>query len=121
MKIREISPKKPKNERKIREKSQSKPKRTQCSVAEVSSFGVAPSSAACGWSVILANARIQILLLEAGSWPLEAVPQKQTQFFHDQICVINIKNAETEAKKLGKKTKQTQLWITLNVRLHWTL
>jgi hypothetical protein len=41
--------------------------------------------------------------------------QKQTQFFHDQICVINIKNAEMEAQKLGKKTKQTHLWITFYV------
>jgi hypothetical protein len=24
--------------------------------------------------------------------------QKRTQFFHDQICVINIKNAEMEAR-----------------------
>jgi hypothetical protein len=77
-------------------------------VAEASSFGVAPSNAACGWSVILANARIQVLLPEAGSWLLEAVSQKQSQFFHDQLCVINIKNAEMEAKNLPKKTKQTQ-------------
>jgi len=40
----------------------------------------------------------------AGSRLLEAVT-KQTQFFHDQICVINIKNAEMEVKKLDKKTK----------------
>jgi hypothetical protein len=42
--------------------------------------------------------------------------QKRTQFFHDKICVISIKNPEMEAKKLGKKTKQTQLWITSPVR-----
>ena len=42
--------------------------------------------------------------------------QKRSQFFHDQIYVINIKNAEMEAKKLGKKTKQTQLWKTLPER-----
>ena len=37
---------------------------------------VAPTSAACGWSVIPAKAGIQVLLLEAGSWLLEAVSQK---------------------------------------------
>jgi hypothetical protein len=67
-------------------------------------------------NVILADAGIQILLLEAGSWLLEAVSQKQSQFFYDQICIINIKIEEMEAKKLGKKTKQTQLWITFNIR-----
>jgi len=40
---------------------------------------------------------------------------KRTQFFHDQICIINIKNAEMEAKNLPKKTKRTQLWITLSI------
>jgi hypothetical protein len=46
-----------------------------------------------------------------------SVSQKQTQFFYDQICVINIKNEEMEAKNLPKKTKQTQLLKNTNVRL----
>jgi len=37
---------------------------------------------------------------------------KQTQFFYDQMCIINIKNAEMEVKKQPKKKKQTQLWKT---------
>jgi hypothetical protein len=41
--------------------------------------------------VIPAQAGIQNLLLEAGSWLLEAVSQKQTQFSHDQICIIKSK------------------------------
>jgi hypothetical protein len=41
---------------------------------------------------------------------------ERTQFFFGQLCVINIKNAETEVKKVGKKTKRTQLWITFPVR-----
>jgi hypothetical protein len=34
--------------------------------------------------------------------------QKQTQFSHDQICVINIKNAERRSISRPKKTKRTQ-------------
>jgi|GEM_PF-816816 len=45
--------------------------------------------------------------------------QKRTQFFYDQIGVINIKIAEMEVKKQPKKTKRTHLWITFPVR--WTL
>jgi hypothetical protein len=86
------------NERKICKKSQTKPKQSQCSVAEASSFGVAPSSAACGWSVILANARIQVLLLEAGSWPLEAVSQKQTQFQNTKNIDIASKSQKWRPK-----------------------
>jgi hypothetical protein len=39
-----------------------------------------------------------VLLLEAGSWLLEAVSQKQTQFFHDQNIDIASKTQKRRPK-----------------------
>ncbi len=71
-----------------------------------------------GWHIFPAKREgvVLLLLFQSKIENRQSSMAKQSQFFHGQICVINIKNAKMEAKKLGKKTKQTQLWITLNVR-----